>query len=221
MQLNPSVTAFQRPFTPRLRRLGEMARRLRLFDGQIRALQPPLGIPPLAAIPPFTTVGPRAQNAYDELDEKLKEHEKKLADINRSWEELGKRKSELEEKRCVLRETAGFFNEAEHRHTEIRTSFDDGEGTQPLLEHAAEYGTLPGDNSLSGFDLEFVSGTIERARMPTFERVLWRVLRGNLYLNYAGGSRCVIPSSWKASSSCSTSMDRADSVFPRNRRTLR
>jgi V-type H+-transporting ATPase subunit a len=29
----------------------------------------------------------------------------------------------------------------------------------------------------------FVAGTIDRARMATFERVLWRVLRGNMYLN--------------------------------------
>jgi V-type H+-transporting ATPase subunit a len=76
--------------------------------------------------------------------------------------------------------------QAEHRHTEIRTSFDDNDGTAPLLEHAAEHGTLPGDTGLSGFDLEFVSGTIERTRMPTFERILWRVLRGNLYMNYSG-----------------------------------
>ncbi|ORX40247.1 putative vacuolar-ATPase subunit [Kockovaella imperatae] len=183
--LNPSVSSFQRPFTPRLRRLAEAARRLRLFEGQIKSLSPPLGIPPLSAIPPFPTVGPRAQNAYDELEERLKEHEKKLSDINRSFEELSKRRGELEEKSSVLKETAGFFNEAEHRHTEIRTSFDDGDGTQPLLEHAAEYGTLPGDSGLSGFDLEFVSGTIERTRMPTFERILWRILRGNLYMNYA------------------------------------
>ena len=80
------------------------------------------------------------------------------------------------------------YDQAEHRHTEIRTSFDDAEGTAPLLEHAAEYGTLPGETGLSGFDLEFVSGTIERTRMPTFERILWRVLRGNLYMNYSGES---------------------------------
>ena len=30
----------------------------------------------------------------------------------------------------------------------------------------------------------FVAGTIDRARIPTFEHVLWRVLRGNLYMNH-------------------------------------
>ncbi|OWT40027.1 V-type H+-transporting ATPase subunit I [Cryptococcus neoformans] len=183
--LNPSLTSFQRPFTPRLRRLAEMARRLRFFRSQLTSLSPPLGVPPLAAVPPFTTVGPRAQNAYDELEEKLKEHERRLNEMNRSWEELGRRKSELEENKCVLKETAGFFDEAGHRHTEIRTSMEDSSDAAPLLEHAAEYGTLPGESGLSGFDLEFVAGTIDRTRMPTFERILWRVLRGNLYMNYS------------------------------------
>lgn len=34
--------------------------------------------------------------------------------------------------------------------------------------------------------MDFVAGTIERSRMPVFERILWRILRGNLYMNYSG-----------------------------------
>lgn len=84
-------------------------------------------------------------------------------------------------------ETAVFFRQAENNSSAImddgnRNSFD--ESNAPLLENALESGTH-GDGGAGGMQLEFVSGTIDRARMGTFERVLWRVLRGNLYMNYA------------------------------------
>jgi V-type H+-transporting ATPase subunit a len=131
-----------------------MERRCRLFQNQIAQTTPPIGITPLIAIPPFTSTGPRAPQAFDELDEKLAEHEVRLNQINSSFEVLGKRQRELEEAKCVIRETAGFFNQTGNRHIEIRNSFDDADGSAPLLENAAEYGNLPGESGFNGVDLE-------------------------------------------------------------------
>jgi V-type H+-transporting ATPase subunit a len=88
-----------------------MERRLRFFQNQITSANPPIGITPLSASVPFTSVGPRAPQAFDDLDGKLTEHEQRMSQINQSWETLGRRQRELEEAKCVLRETAGFFNE--------------------------------------------------------------------------------------------------------------
>lgn len=111
MQLNGETNAFQRSFVGEIRRLDEMERRLRLFQNQITSTSPPIGITPLSASTPFTSVGPRAPQAFDDLDVKLAEHEQRLGQINQSWETLGKRQRELEEAKCVLRETAGFFSQ--------------------------------------------------------------------------------------------------------------
>lgn len=134
-----------------------MERRCRLFQTQITETTPPIGMTPLSAIPGFTSVGPRAAQAFDELDDKLAEHEVRLNQINSSFEVLGKRQRELEEARCVLRETAGFFDQAGKRQGEIRGSFDaygGDDGSAPLLENAAEYGNLPGESGFNGVDLE-------------------------------------------------------------------
>ncbi|POV97533.1 hypothetical protein PSTT_14992 [Puccinia striiformis] len=132
-------------------------------------------------------------STLDSLNLELKDQELRLNTMNSSYDTLRKRLGELEEAQHVLKETAIFFERAQQRNPEEdrlnRSSFDDDRAG--LLDNAAEAGRadLPDEAGLGGagaaFELEFVAGTIDRARMPTFERVLWRVLRGNLYLNWA------------------------------------
>jgi V-type H+-transporting ATPase subunit a len=178
--LNPNVTPFQRSFVGEIRRVDEMARRVRFFSTQIEKEKDVVPIRPLYDSAPLITVGPRAAQTIDQLDVTLAEHESRLVQMNESYKTLSERTKELIEARHVLRETAVFFDKAQDQHTDIRTSFDDS--SAPLLQHddrEAQY-----SSPSVQFDLEFVAGTIDRARIPTFERVLWRVLRGNLYMNH-------------------------------------
>ncbi|KAF9023037.1 H+-ATPase subunit [Hymenopellis radicata] len=179
--LNPNVNPFQRSFVGEIRRIDEMARRVRFFSAQLAAEKDVVPIRPLYDSAPLITVGPRAAQTIDELDVTLTEHESRLVKMNESYQTLSTRTRELIEAKHVLRETAVFFDRAQGQQTDIRTSFD--ESSAPLLQHDDRENQFSSVGNVQ-FDLEFVTGTLDRARIPTFERVLWRVLRGNLYMNH-------------------------------------
>ncbi|KAJ3809264.1 V-type ATPase, V0 complex, 116kDa subunit family [Lentinula aff. lateritia] len=179
--LNPNVNPFQRSFVGEIRRVDDMGRRVRFFSTQIEQEKDVVPIRPLYDSAPLIAVGPRAPQAMDELDVTLAAHEQRLTQMNESYQKLSERTKELIEARHVLRETAVFFDKAQDHQTDIRTSFDDS--SAPLLQHDDRENQYSVGTGVQ-FDLEFVAGTIERVRVPTFERVLWRVLRGNLYMNH-------------------------------------
>lgn len=109
-QLNPDVNPFQRSYVGEIRRIDEMARRVRFFTSQIEKEKEKIPIRPLYDCLPLVTVGPRAAQAIDELDTKLSEHEARLLQMNESYQQLSDRLKELVEARHVLRETAVFFD---------------------------------------------------------------------------------------------------------------
>ncbi|RIA99172.1 V-type ATPase family [Glomus cerebriforme] len=174
--LNPDVNAFQRAFVSEIRRYDEMERILRFFDTQITKSEIP--------IRPLTGTSARVRNAQevDDLEDKIKEHERRISQMNSSYEILQKRYLELTEARHVLKETAVYFDEAS-RQDNIRHSLD--EPSAPLLDQDVEQGGSGSGRDNQPMSLGFVTGVISRAKMQTFERILWRALRGNLYLNYA------------------------------------
>jgi V-type H+-transporting ATPase subunit a len=118
----------------------------------------------------------------DELADKSQSLENRVASLNDSYETLKKREVELTEWRWVLREAGGFFDRARGQTEEIRHSQDDDDA--PLLADVEQNGQSDAaDRSFSVMNIGFVAGVIPRERIAAFERILWRTLRGNLYMN--------------------------------------
>ncbi|RAL17529.1 H(+)-transporting V0 sector ATPase subunit a [Aspergillus homomorphus CBS 101889] len=178
--LNPDTNAFQRTFTKEIRRLDNVERQLRYFHGQMDKAS----IPMRSSSEFSDTLAAPLASEIDELAERSESLEQRIASLNDSYETLKKREVELTEWRWVLREAGGFFDRA-HSHTEeIRQSFDNDEA--PLLRDVEHQGTnddAQGQQSFLEMNIGFVAGVIPRDRIGAFERILWRTLRGNLYMN--------------------------------------
>lgn len=151
------------------------------------------GIPMRSSSEFSDTLAAPLASEIDELAERSDSLEQRIASLNDSYETLKKREVELSEWRWVLKETGGFFDRA-HTHTEdIRQSFDNDEA--PLLRDVEQQsapqrgGGTNGDagqgqqQSFLEMNIGFVAGVIPRDRIGAFERILWRTLRGNLYMN--------------------------------------
>jgi V-type H+-transporting ATPase subunit a len=129
-------------------------------------------------------LAPPTTSEIDELAERAQSLENRVYQLNDSYETLKKREVELTEWRWVLREAGGFFDRAHGNVEEIRASSEDDDA--PLLGDVEQHTSAPDvERSFSGMNIGFVAGVIARDRVAAFERILWRTLRGNLYMNQA------------------------------------
>uniref|UniRef100_A0A671S439 V-type proton ATPase subunit a n=1 Tax=Sinocyclocheilus anshuiensis TaxID=1608454 RepID=A0A671S439_9TELE len=155
--LNPDVNVFQRKFVNEVRRCEEMDRKLRFVEKEIKKANIPVVDTGENPEVPF----PRDMIDLEATFEKL---ENELKEINTNQEALKKNFLELTELKHILRRTQQFFDEF------------------PVVFPEAFY-TL--SSSISHTLERFVAGVIGRERIPTFERMLWRVCRGNVFLRQA------------------------------------
>ncbi|KAM9837289.1 V-type proton ATPase 116 kDa subunit a isoform 2-T2 [Aulostomus maculatus] len=172
--LNPDVNVFQRKFVNEVRRCEEMDRKLRFVEKEIKK----------ANIPAMDTgENPEVPFPRDMIDleatfEKL---ENELKEINTNQEALKKNFLELTELKHILRRTQQFFDEVCSCPLHFISIMEDPN----LLEESSAL--MEGNEGGRGAPLRlgFVAGVISRERIPTFERMLWRVCRGNVFLRKA------------------------------------
>uniref|UniRef100_A0A8C6LX89 V-type proton ATPase subunit a n=1 Tax=Nothobranchius furzeri TaxID=105023 RepID=A0A8C6LX89_NOTFU len=160
--LNPDVNVFQRKFVNEVRRCEEMDRKLRFVEKEIKKANIPMVDTGENPEVPF----PRDMIDLEATFEKL---ENELKEINTNQEALKKNFLELTELKHILHRTQQFFDEVNPN----------------LLEESSAL--MEGSEGGRGAPLRlgFVAGVISRERIPTFERMLWRVCRGNVFLRKA------------------------------------
>ncbi|XP_028692344.1 V-type proton ATPase 116 kDa subunit a 1 isoform X21 [Macaca mulatta] len=168
--LNPDVNVFQRKFVNEVRRCEEMDRKLRFVEKEIRKAN---------ILILDTGENPEVPFPRDmiDLEANFEKIENELKEINTNQEALKRNFLELTELKFILRKTQQFFDEAELHHQQMADP-DLLEESSSLLEPSEMGRGTP-------LRLGFVAGVINRERIPTFERMLWRVCRGNVFLRQA------------------------------------
>ncbi|KAH3759373.1 vacuolar proton ATPase 100-kDa subunit [Pelomyxa schiedti] len=167
--LNQAINSFQRTFVTEVKHCEELERKLRFLAEQIaretvelQSEKPPLKLESFCTAPP-----PEKPLDLSELEAFLDTQERDLRQINGNQEVLLRNFNELTEMRCALK--SNMYDET---LPDMEISSDDI-NKKNLLEEG-------GAGSVG--KLVMVAGVISKTEFVHFERVLWRVLRGNLVM---------------------------------------
>ena len=170
-----------------------MARKLRFFQAEITKA----GLTARAH-----GAADHAPPSLDELEGRLSSLEAELLEINGNAERLRRSHSELMELQLVLEKAGGFFDEARtdagvhQREMELgagggaSTSGWGGGGGESSMSTPFLGGSADAETGFRGAEhkavrLGFVTGIVAQERVPSFERVLFRATRGNMFLRTA------------------------------------
>jgi V-type H+-transporting ATPase subunit a len=160
-QLNAEINAFQRQFVNEVRRCDEMQRKIRYVEAEVK--KDGVKINDCDDVP-------RAPNPREiiDLEAHLEKTENEIMELSQNAVNLKTNYLELLELRHVLEKTQGVFYEEEAINNDaMRNNLI----TQEDQSQAQNRGRLG-----------FVAGVIQRERVPGFERMLWRISRGNVFL---------------------------------------
>ncbi|XP_024392930.1 V-type proton ATPase subunit a3 isoform X2 [Physcomitrium patens] len=179
--LNPERSPFQRTYANQVKRCGEMSRKIRYFQDQITKSGRTAAYRPLRD----KDIG------VDELEAKLTDLEAELLEINANTDKLQRTHSELTEFQLVLHKAGAFFSSVRNAANTVQQRADIENGSsigeaidRPLLQEQTE----PSKQARLGF----ITGVIPKIKAASFERILFRATRGNMFLKQASIEDAVV-----------------------------
>ncbi|KAJ1520839.1 hypothetical protein ONE63_003928 [Megalurothrips usitatus] len=165
--LNANVNMFLRKFVGEVRRCDELERKLRYIEAEVKNDGVPI---------PEPEVIPKAPNPREiiDLEAHMEKTENEIVQLSQNAQNLKSNFVELQEMKHVLEKAQVFLTE---EYCLFPATFvlqqEESDPTRALIG---------GDDRGR---LGFIAGVIQRERVPGFERMLWRVSRGNVFLRQA------------------------------------
>ncbi|XP_030382848.1 V-type proton ATPase 116 kDa subunit a [Scaptodrosophila lebanonensis] len=158
--LNEHVNAFHRKYVNEVRRCDDMERRIRYIENELRKDD---------VKPPKMTEEqePGAPNPREiiDLEAQLEKTENELRELASNGASLNANYRHMQELKNVLQNTEGFFSSQEVMNLDSNRYIDP---LDPVMQQRGQ--------------LAFVAGVIKLERFFSFERMLWRISRGNIFL---------------------------------------
>ncbi|KAI5698923.1 hypothetical protein M8J75_013930 [Diaphorina citri] len=169
--LNSRMNAFQRKFVSEVRRCDELERKIRYIEAEINKE----GV----QIQENSTF-PNAPNPREiiDLENHLERTESEILELSQNAINLKSNYLELTELKHVLEKTQTFFHESFSFPQHETGSQGNDSLTKALISEESQ-------NQVGRGRLGFVAGVVPRERVPAFERMLWRISRGNVFLRQA------------------------------------
>ncbi|XP_026737115.1 V-type proton ATPase 116 kDa subunit a-like [Trichoplusia ni] len=154
--LNPHVNDFQRRYVSEVRRCSEMERKLRWVEGELPEPPPP-------PKPDRCSLSPREINI---LEERIDFIESEIQEITRNARNLKSDYLSLIELRTLIEK--------------MQTFFQDHSAQRKISASVQIY-----NNDAVLGHLGFIAGVVTTARIPAFEKMLWRISHGNIFFKQA------------------------------------
>ena len=150
---NPEMSTFQRKYVAEVKRCEELERILRYINHEAKKEN----------IMPFEPVEePRCPNprAITDLEADLQTSERTLSDLTTNYNALRKSQLELTELKHVLKFANNFLTETVNHANAADQEFE----------------------SSSSMKFNVTAGAIATSKLISFERILWRIAKGNVFL---------------------------------------
>lgn len=201
--LNKDKSAFQRTYANQVKRCDEMQRKLRFLLEEMGKAEIVNVESKSAALQQAIEDARLFEKTHDldELEVTLDELENDLCDISAAMTKLERSKSELCEFQLVLDRAGSFFDTArrsaqfdtnERASARNSSNFDDLSTMEAPLIDGNQYTsdmqgvTRAGTNAggAANSRLGFIAGLIQHSKIASFERILFRAMRGNMFLKH-------------------------------------